>query len=398
VADLADGARHRTVAVSTWALFAGILGVTMIMRLALAFEYAEANYDHQSLRIVGDALRDSPLHVYELVPTVRWPYPPGFLPWVWIASVAGDAGLSRMVVVMLPAIIADIALALLVFSEMVRTGSSTRTALMAGSIVALAPTFILNSAHHGQIDSVAILPAVAAIVTWRRAPIEKRALWAGLLLGVAISIKTPAGLPLLALLPLCAARREALILAGSAASVVGVLLAPFFLATPRAVVDALTHGDVPGVGGLRYVVLIDLKAQGLAETLHDFSMPIVVLVSLCLLAVLWRRRPVEAAAAAGLLWLGFFALAPSFFWGYLIWGIPFFLLAGHVRATVALVAAAAVPTVLYETERRDLTELYQVFATAIWIGFVVALVLSLRSLYASRRQPPERERRRLAPV
>src|SRR5207302_10782054 len=106
-------------------------------------------------------------------------------------------------------IAADAAIAWLVQAGLGRAGASDRTRLSACALVALGPAFALISGMHGQIDSVAILPAVLALVVWERGG-SRRALAAGLLIGRAASIKTAPGLMVLALLPSVRSRREAL--------------------------------------------------------------------------------------------------------------------------------------------------------------------------------------------
>jgi hypothetical protein len=48
----------------------------------------------------------------------------------------------------------------------------------------LGPSFIDISGYHGQIDSVAILPAVLALMVWERRPQPTRSVRAGLLIGL----------------------------------------------------------------------------------------------------------------------------------------------------------------------------------------------------------------------
>src|SRR5207248_680041 len=124
------------------------------------------------------------------------PYPPAYLPWTLLAHALSPVVGFRFVVA-LPAIAADAALTYLVARALERRGASEATVLGAACLVAFGPIFALTSGYHGQIDSLAILPTVVALERWTRGG-ESRALFAGVLLGVAASIKTPAGLVLLA--------------------------------------------------------------------------------------------------------------------------------------------------------------------------------------------------------
>jgi hypothetical protein len=49
---------------------------------------------------------------------------------------------------------------------------------------------------------------------------------------------------------------------------------------------------------------------------------------------------------ATILWLAFYVFAANIFFGYWVWGIPFFLMAGYLRATLALETLLAIPTLL----------------------------------------------------
>jgi len=132
----------------------------------------------------------------------RWPYPPLFLPWI-LSYPAG----SRT-----PPACPSPASSRSRRSSRTPASRSSSTRICAGAarasafclisaaLIALGPPFVVISGYHGQIDSLAILPAVAALIVWETAP-DRRALIAGLLIGVGAATKTVPGLMLLALLP-----------------------------------------------------------------------------------------------------------------------------------------------------------------------------------------------------
>ena len=128
-----------------------------------------------------------------------WTYPPLFLGWLAGASWLSDAsGLSFHSLAKLGPTLADLGLALAVYAYVGWRGAQERTRLIAVSLVMR--TFIATSGYHGQIDSVAILPAVLGLMIWeRRSDKPTRALEAGLLIGLGGAVKT---VPLLMVLPL----------------------------------------------------------------------------------------------------------------------------------------------------------------------------------------------------
>jgi hypothetical protein len=344
-----------------------------VLRLVLAFGFDHESFDTESFRLVAHALRSDPLHVYATVGHVRWPYPPTFFPWVLVTSWLDDVGLPFTSVFKLPSIAADAVLALVVYNELRRTARSPSPALAGGILVALGPTFVLNSGYHGQIDSVAILPAVLGVVAWRRVEPGRRAYAAGLLIGIGASVKTPAGLVLLAVLPLCGSLREVVKLVAATLLVPVAVTVAFLAATPSTVVDTLTSQDVPGVGGLHLFAVLVVKSHRLTSAVEDYGLVPLVAVTAAAFALLWARRPVVPVLAATLLWLGFYAVAPSFFFGYLVWGLPFFLLAGYLWTSAALMALVLIPQLQFETGfARGHVDLFKWTMTAAWVALTCA--------------------------
>jgi hypothetical protein len=361
----------RTAKRALWVVI--VAGVTA--RLVLAVGFPHDTFDMVSFRRVGHALRSDPLHVYEIVGERRWPYPPTFFPWVITTSWLADLGLDFNVVFRLPSIVADAVLALVVHNELHRLTRNPRIALAGGSLIALGPLFAVNSAYHGQIDSVAILPAVLGVIAWRRTPARHRAYAAGLLIGLGASVKTPAGLALLALLPLCGSLREVAKLVAATLAVPVVTTAAFLAAAPSTVLHTLTSQDVPGVGGLHLFTVVILKSPRLTGAVENHGTILLGVVMAAAFALLWARRPIPPPLAATLLWLGFHAAAPSFFFGYLVWGLPFFVLAGYLWSSAALMALTLSPQILFETGRGfDYFELYKWTMTATWFALIGAFI------------------------
>lgn len=357
-----------------------------VARLVLAFADDYINNDIVTWQMAASAFRSDPLHFYTLVPPERWPYSSGYMPWTALAQITSEnTGLPFSGVVKLLPIACDGALALLVAGELRRSGSEHAAA--AGCLIALGPLLLIDSARHGQLDSVAILPAVLALIVWRR-EIGARAVWAGCLLGFAASVKSPAGLPLLALLLNAKDRREAALLVVATASVILGLIAPFLLTTPHEVIEALTGGDVFGVGGIT-LVFVTFGLTDLNELLIAHQSLVVVLGLSATLIWSWRSNLRSAASLTAVLWLVFYVIAPSFFFGYLVWGLPFFLLAEQLRPAMALAAAITFPQVMFEWEFIDeAPDLYKAVMTVIWFALLAALVRVVTS--GGSDSPPPR--------
>ena len=375
-----------------WALLAG----GTVLRLVFAFSFYGVDFDMDSLVLVADLLADRPLDVYaqaNLTEIARWPYPPGFFPFVLGAdAVARETGLPFHGLVQLPPILADAGIAWLVQDFLRHRGASERDRLLSAGLVALGPAMFLVSGYHGQIDSVAILPAVAAVWVWECRPDWRgRALAAGLLIGLGASVKTVPLVVVFALLPWCKGPREAITLVVAAAVVPLAALAPWLAADADATVDALRYTGAPGVAGLGLLVqpnLIEfwlggqpILLSGGSEWLLDHGTTIAT-VLLAVTALVVARRRLEPAQAASVLWLAVYVLGVNFFFQYLVWGIPFFLMAGHRRAVVALQAVALPAAVLlylapWEHYLRAAV-VYVPLAMGLWVAFGVALLRSRR--------------------
>jgi hypothetical protein len=90
------------------------------------------------------------------------------------------------------------------------------------------------------------------------------------------------------------------------------------------------------------------------------------------------------------LWLAVYVFAPNFFIQYLIWGMPFFILAGHRAWTALLQLIVLLPSILAEahpwhttTAAHNAGVLYVVMMAAFWMGLVVATARSGFALFAT---------------
>lgn len=384
-----------------WAL----LGVGTVVRLVVMALTSGQPYDMGSFHIVLNALRDNAFDTYSVVNTsdgqFHWPYPPAFFPWILMAGhFAGTTALSFADLIRLPSIVADAAIAWLVQDFLGRRGATERRRLFAAGLVALGPSFIVISGYHGQIDALAILPAVGALWLWEHGDAGRRALLAGLLIGLGVALKTVPGLVLIALLPTVRSWREAARLIGAAAAVPLAMLIPFFVSDPSGVRHLADYGGVPGAGGLTLLVQPDLARVLLAKaphyseaslTLYDYK-GLVNAVALVTVGALVFVRRLSAPRAAVLVWLAVWSFGTGFLFQYLVWGLPFLLLDDHLVAAVVLQIVGLVAALLFYLSpwhSDTIVVVYVVLMLALWVGWVTGLiVLGMRSIRPPPRPAP----------
>jgi hypothetical protein len=331
----------------------GLLAAGLLIRLAVVAGTDGVGFDMGSFRLVLAALQDEGFGVYEAIHPSRWPYPPGYFPWILGAGELGERPpLEFQSWIRMAPVAADAAIALLVAGMLGRFGASARQRVGAVAAVALGPIFIGVSGFNGQLDPVAILPAVAALWVWTRPDQAHRALYAGLLIGLGASIKTVPILMVIALAPSARSWREAAALAAAAIGVLAAAMAPFALATPEEARLIFSYHGVPGFGGISLLVQpgfpqhilagIPVEPSGALLFMRDHGHQVVLLPALVLLSVYLGRRREDPVRASVLLWLTVWAFGGNFFMQYLVWGLPFLLVAGHLRAVVAIQAALTV--------------------------------------------------------
>ncbi|HVE69372.1 MAG TPA: glycosyltransferase 87 family protein [Solirubrobacteraceae bacterium] len=336
-----------------------ILAAGTVAAVAIAKSTGGDPYDMESLRLVRAELERAPLHLYETFDArgaTRWPYPPAFLPVVWLAGQLQELGVASFdFLVRVPAILADAAIAWVVQEFLGRRGAGRGERLAAAALVCLGPAFLAISGYHGQIDALAILPGVLAVYLWERGA-PGRALPAGLLIGVGAAIKTVPGLLVLALLPSARSRREAGLLLAGAAAPVALAFAPFALKGTLPPADVLTYRGLPGVGGLSLLAQPELPfgALGLRSVaLSDLSLQLydhgtwAIGAGLIAVAFVGARSRGGAVPMAVLLWLAVYVLGVNFFFQYALWGLPFFLMAGYVRQVALAELVLLGPTIVF---------------------------------------------------
>lgn len=374
------------------------------MRVILAFAWRGAGYDIESFEIVRRALADDPLHVYAQVNDgfYRWPYPPVYFPWISLSGWLSDTiGLRFDGWVQLPAALADAGIALCVAALLRLRAVGDRLVLAAVALVMFGPSFLMVSGYHGQIDSVAILSAVGALLVWERGG-DRRGLWAGLLIGLGGAVKI---VPLVMVLPLlvCArSRREAVSLVLAPAVVMVAVVLPFLAADVGGTLDSLRNRGFPGLGGISLILNPDLTDAALRGTVpqntpitewlnhHGWLVPFVALALVAVL--LWRRRP-EPLLGALVVWLTLMALGVNFALQYAVWGLPFLLALGRLRSALALqllLVPAAVVFYRAPWESASAVVVYSAAMIAAWLLLMWLLATALREVALSPHAPHRR--------
>ncbi len=394
----AEPVAHR-YRLALWSLLAlGVAG-----RVLLDWRTRGNVYDLESLRIVAHALSVAPGHVYSLVnplPRYRWPYPPGYFPLIALGkALAGATGWQFDRVIRLWPVLADAGIAWVVQDHLRSRELGSGARLSAVALVMLAPSFAAISGVHGQIDAVAILPAAIALSVWERAPVGRRAPVAGALIGLGIAVKTVPGLMLLALLPSARSRREQLVLIGSAAAVVLVAIGPFLVHDGLHWFRNLDYNGGIGLGSLSLAVQPDLALDWLHVGSSPFNSVSLVLFrdsrwiaggSVLVMAAFLYRRRVPAPAAAVLLWATVYAFGVTFFMQYMVWGLPFLLMAGLLWPALILEALLVAPVlVIYHgvVHASSAWLFYVAPMLVVWVACALLVLLWLSGRLPSRRPP-----------
>lgn len=377
----------RSVPALVWAMAAAGAGA----RLVVAFATFGSLSDIGASSAMYLALSDGdPFDAYGQLgtqPVPAWPYPPGFLPWVVAAGELAQllpGGFHGWLHV--APIAADAVLAVLLYALL--RGRGERVALAGAAMVAFGPLFALVSGYAFQIDAVAVIPALLATLLWdRRREAGQRALAAGLLVGLAATIKTPLGLVVFAMLPSARSGREAIALTGSAVALPLVTLAPFLLADPEGTLRQLSgHTGVAGIGMLSAVLYpgmtrswltqegIDLEAVLALEPVAGWLLAAVIAAVL----LVGRRSRAGSVELAIVLWLALWAFGSGFFFHYLLWGVPFLIACGRLWEAALVQTLGFVPRLLLELGPQSpaMATAYYVWVTAF---FAITVMMLARS-------------------
>ncbi len=283
------------------------------------------------------------------VPFFHFNHPPPVIGFVWLLARL-EGALPSPLVLKLPAIVADLGTALLVFSAL--RARSERAALGAAAAVLLSPALVLVSGFHGNTDSVLVFFSLAAVLAAERG----RGPLAGALVALAVGTKL-AGVLVLAPVLVTLESRERRRALGAIVAASALLWAPGFLLAPRHVI-AKTLGYAPPSGGYGPGLVLYSLVEGATEggaawwvlrvirSAHVRSGAVLVLL-LAGLAVPAARRGLTGVRLAAATTLAFIALAPGVALQYLAWPLGLLALVSPGRAALQGVLAGAFLLLVY---------------------------------------------------
>jgi 4-amino-4-deoxy-L-arabinose transferase-like glycosyltransferase len=276
---------------------------------------------------------------------------PPLIGWLLAAiNWATGLGLPFRFLIRVPATLADIASALLVF-ELVRIHRSVRDAMVAGLVVAASPVLIIVSGYHGNTDPVFVMFALLSfylLVTGRSG------LAAGLSFGIAVSIKLVPIVTLGVLLVLAARagwRKSVAFLAGAVA-VFALLWVPVILqqwtALRTNVLGYAGYGGRP-LWGLPEFFFAAGASQHVLDVLEGPGRFVVLLLCTALPALLAWRRPAASVTAFGLSLSLFLLLSTATATQYFAWAAAAVVLISPWVGAIYNLAAGALLVAVYDS-------------------------------------------------
>jgi hypothetical protein len=302
----------------------------------LATAYGSAfdltSYDQQAYAVTHG------LNVYDY--TARYPYPPV---WIWIvdavARLAPLVGIPFHVAIKLPASLADVAVAALLFEYVRARRGWVLFALLPAALYALNPIPALISAAHGQFDG---LPVFFTLLAFHLRDRDRR--WSlalsALSLGVAIALKAYPAL-LVPFLALTAPPGRKVTTLGLTAAPLAVATGIYVLAagySPAMVTHVLGYLSTTSMGWRLLTQGAGIPAALIIAAWITSDLLVMVFATLVPWLLFGRRAVLGVAATFAL----FLTIAPQASVQYLLWGLPFFCL----MTTFGTVIYSAVGTLM----------------------------------------------------
>jgi hypothetical protein len=326
-----------------------ILLIAALVRILPAFWLpVGAGYDIESFKLVTDAL----LSGREVYTTVlgRHPYLP-FQMYIMsaMAALAPATGLPYVVAIKLPSILGDIALTALIYRAILKRDRRVEMAAFLATLYALNPVSLLVTSYHGQFEAVTLFLLALAWYFWEFGP---RIRASATSLGLAILNKTwPVVFLPIALIRLRDRRAQLayLLLAVGIPVVAVITYLIVFNADPLPMLRrALTHRGVAGYWGPGAVLFPAADHLPVLQPLVNLLLQLKNWLLLGgLLFGLWFTRSQTALDALLTLLLTLFVLTVGFGIQWLVWLVPFALLAGEDRWGKIYSLAAAFMLVIH---------------------------------------------------
>ncbi len=379
-----------------------LLLITLLVRLApMLLLPVGARYDIDSFQLVGEALLRGE-DIYTSPARTRHPYLPLQMYWIgmaWWGSL--QSGLPLAMLVKIAPLLADIGLTALIFVTYRRWQKGLVTAVSFALLYALNPVSLLVSAYHGQFDAISVLLLGLAWFTWH---FGRRLGQSSAALGFAILNKTWPVVFLPIVLIRLHSNRQRLIYTLIAVGIpMGLIL--FYLwvfqASPAPLLRrALLHTGVANYWGVSAILDVTNKITPFFAPAAEFYYAgrrfWLLLVGLLLL---WATRRQSALDALLTIILGEFVVTAGLGIQWLLWIVPFAILAGQTRwltwytLTALLMMLAQLyglhlyPWSYQLLDQETATILIQLTAVPAWI---VVLLWSIQRLKIIRLSQPSR--------
>ncbi len=359
-----------------------------------------ARYDIESFRLVAEAL----LHgtdIYTSEAFGRHPYLPMQM---YIIGAAWWAALSSQIpfpiwIKTVP-MLADVGLTALIFMVYRRRGQVGTTAVTFALLYALNPISLLTSAYHGQFDSITLLLLGLSWATWHFGrQINKSAF----LLGLSVLNKT---WPIV-FLPIVLIRlddnRKRLKYILITFSIIVIFIAVYLLIFKASLIPmlqwAFLHTGVANYWGVSAILDVTGKwLPGLTPIADFYFQQRRIWLLLMGMLLLWWTRKQSALDALLTIILGEFAITVGLGIQWLLWVVPFALLAGERRwllwySLTALILLFAqlygihlYPWAYTFWEKEFGTILIKMASLPAWLTVIIWLITRMKSANISYQQ------------
>jgi hypothetical protein len=314
--------------------FVGLLFVALLVRLVPSVLLpVGAGFDVESFRLVAEALLAGE-DVYTSAAVGRHPYLPLYMYAVGLSLLLSQSTFIPFVVwVKFLPVAGDVVITGVVFVSAKKLGKSPEKAAFMALLYALNPISILVSAYHAQFDSI---PLLLLLLSWYYGHFDQKPVVSGLFLGFAVLVKTwpIVFLPVVLLRMQDWKARVFYVLLTIGIPVVFTVMYIFlFSADPSPMLKrALTHTGNPGYWGpgsiLAVVSHVDDRFVSAYTGLISINKWLIISMGL---VSLWVTRKNTALSALLTIILCVFMVSIGMGMQWLLWVVPFALLAGDRR-------------------------------------------------------------------
>lgn len=370
-----------------------ILPGSIAVRIVLSL-ISQTIIDVQNYELVADTiLTNGVFSLYAQTPGI-YPYPPL---WVWfevLAKLVSSAQiLSFPLVIRLPIILADTGIVYLIWHWYNREAPSQR--VLWATIYALNPVSLIITCLHGQFDAIPTFFSLWAIYSL----VQRRNLtMSAVALALAVAFKSYPVLLLAPVLLQLKTVRERLLYFVSVLAPVAVILLPFMLRSPAAVMNELFNYYGVGLLGILVPIRTIYVPLSNAHFPIDLTVQIInasrwIFMSAYLAVLVWvQHQRLHLPETIATTFLLFYTLCAGISPQYLVWVVPFLAISQYPKAiwgcytftaTLAMLGfyAYAIPE-LFPFSPKPFSEaskwLYGIFGTLWWLSNAAILIWMLR--------------------